>query len=425
MRGGRGGRDVLQRRMPSAPDSTTSDAQASVSGSTRARTWRDPVVMLMLLTVANQLCFQTWFTLINNFAHGPAGFGGREIGILQTVREIPGFLSFGAVLVLLLMREQTLVYLALAVLSLGTLLAGFFPSEYPLYATTLVFSTGFHYFEPVKNSLLMQWVPREDTARQLGRVISAESFGALAAFGLVYATFTLAGLGYIGTYAVAAAGTLALLIAVMLAYPYFPQTVRQHQHIVLRRRYWLYYVLTLLEGARRQIFVVFASFMMVERFGYSVTAITTLYLVNQLFTMLVAEKVGGMVIRFGERAALWLEYVGLAVVFTAYAFVRDPIIACGLYMIDNVFFGLAMATQTYFRKIADPADIAPTSAVAFSINHVAAVVLPATLGHVWEKSPAAVFLTGSVLAVCSILLGVLIPRRPAPGHEIAWVGRGG
>ena len=391
--------------------------------SAAASSWRTPLTMLMLMGVANQLSFQTWFTLVNNFAHGPAHFGGREIGMLQTIREIPGFLSFGVVMVLLLMREQTLAYLALAVLAIGTGITGFFPSEYALYATTFLFSTGFHYFEPVKQSLALQWLPAEKAAQGLGRIISAESFGSIAAFGLVYAAYTYFGLGYSGAYLIAAALTLAVAAACIMTFPYFPQHVKQHRSFLLRPRYWLYYLLTFFEGARRQIFVVFAGFMMVERFGYSVTGITTLYLINQLITMSIAPRVGGLVIRFGERNALWLEYAGLVLVFTAYAYVTDVWVAVALYMIDNLFFGLSMANQTYFRKIADPADISPTAAVAFSINHIAAVFLPATLGMLWVYSPKAVFLTGTACALCSLALACLIPRLPARGREIVWMPR--
>ena len=396
----------------------TVDAATPASATTRS--WRTPLVMLMLLAVANQICFQTWFTLINNFAHGPAHFGGREIGLLQTVREIPGFLSFGVVAVLMIMREQTLAFLALIVLVAGTAITGFFPSEYALYGTTFLFSMGFHYFEPVKQSLALQWLPHATAAQGLGRIISAESFGSIAAFALVYLTFTQLGWGYSGTYVSAAVITLALLAAAWLAYPYFPQHVVQNRSFLLRRRYWLYYVLTFFEGARRQIFVVFAGFMMVEKFGYSVAGVTALYLVNQLITMTIAPRVGGLVIRFGERSALWLEYAGLALVFTAYAFVTDAWVAAALYMIDNLFFGLSMANSTYFRKIADPADISPTAAVAFSINHIAAVFLPASLGLLWVYSPKLVFLTGTACALCSLALACLVPRQPARGRETIW-----
>lgn len=379
--------------------------------------WRNPILMLMLLGVANMLSFQTWMTLLNNFTHNEAHFTGREIGTLQTIREIPGLLSFGVVLLLPFIKEQLLAYVALIVLAIGMFATGFFPSNAGLYMTTFIFSMGFHYFEPVKQSLSLQWLPQATAAHGLGRIISAEALGSIGAFALVYVLFSWLSLGYVATYAIAALITLALIGFVAFTHPIFPQAVVQNRTLLLRPRYWLFYVLTFFDGARRQIFVVFASFMMVEKFGYTVTQVTTLFVINQVFTTLVAPRIGKAVIQFGERTALLLEYGGLLLVFVAYAFVQDPWFAAALYLIDNMFFGLSMATSSYFRKIADPADISPSTAVSFAINHIAAVFLPITLGMLWVWSSSAVFLIGAACALCSLSLAFLIPRHPAAGNE--------
>ena len=201
------------------------------------------------------------------------------------------------------------------------------------------------------------------------------------------------------------------------AWPNYPERVRQHRHMVLRRRYWLYYLLIFMSGARRQIFVVFAGFLMVEKFGYSVGEITLLFLLNSVINIFLAPRIGTWIGRIGDRKALILEYAGLIVVFTLYAFVTHPWLAAGLYVVDHLFFALAIAIKTYFQKISDPRDIAPTAAVSFTISHIAAVVLPAALGLLWLVSPAAVFLTGTGFAVCSLVLSQLIPPRPEPGRE--------
>ena len=73
--------------------------------------------------------------------------------------------------------------------------------------------------------------------------------------------------------------------------------------------------------------------------------------------------------------------------------------------------------KTYFQKIADPADIAPTAAVAFTINHIAAVTLPVPLGLLWLVSPATVFFLAAGMAATSLVLSLLIPRHPVPGYE--------
>ena len=156
---------------------------------------------------------------------------------------------------------------------------------------------------------------------------------------------------------------------------------------------------------------------MVEKFGYSLTQITALFLLNAAFNILLAPLVGKVISRIGERAALVFEYIGLIGVFIAYAFVEDGALAAGLYVIDHMFFAFAIAIKTYFQKIADQADIAPTAAVAFTINHIAAVALPAALGYLWVTSQASVFFLAAILAAASLLLALMIPRHPERGRE--------
>ena len=186
-------------------------------------------------------------------------------------------------------------------------------------------------------------------------------------------------------------------------------------------------MLQFLAGARRQIFVVFAGFMMVERFGFDVHEVTSLFLITLLGNMIIAPLIGRAVSRFGERRVLLVEYAGLVTIFTLYGgiyfFSWGLVLAATLYVIDNLLFGLALALKTYFQKIGDPGDMAPTAAVAFTINHIAAVVLPASLGYLWLVSPAAVFVLASGLAACSFLFGLLIPRHPEPGYETIFAGR--
>jgi len=191
--------------------------------------------------------------------------------------------------------------------------------------------------------------------------------------------------------------------------------------MILRKRYWLYYALQFMSGARRQIFLVFAAFMMVERFGFEVHHLTALFLINYLANMLFAPLMGMAVQRFGERNALTFEYIGLTVVFALYGgiyyFGWGFMLAASLYVIDHLFFALAFAQKTYFQKIADPKDIAPTAAVAFTINHIPAVALPAFLGYIWITAPEYVFIVAACMAITSLCLSLMIPREPAPGNE--------
>jgi hypothetical protein len=383
--------------------------------------WRRPEILLLLMAAGVPLSFATWQALLNNFAIERAAFTGAEIGMLQSLREVPGFLAFGVVFVLLVMREQTLALVSLALLGLGTALTGFFPTVVGLYCTTVLMSLGFHYYETVQSSLALQWIDKARAPETFGRLIAVGAFTGLVAYGLVWLAFEFFDIGYVATYLVAGGLTLAIALAAWALFPRYPEPVVQHRRLLLRRRYWLYYGLTFLSGARRQIFMVFAGFLLVEKFGFGVDDIALLFLLNGAINVFLAPQIGRLIARWGERRALLFEYIGLIGVFVSYAFVESGAFAAVLYVVDHLFFALAIAIKTYFQKIADPRDIASTAAVGFTINHIAAVVIPALFGIVWLTSPAAVFLAGAGLAAGSAVLASLVPAKPLPGRETVLV----
>ncbi len=387
------------------------------------KNWKTPENLLLLIAFVMPLTFSVWQALLNNFVIEQAAFTGKEIGILQSVREIPGFLAFSVVFLLLIFVEQTLACLALVVMCLGVAVTGFWPEAVPLYITTVIMSTGFHYLETINQSLTLQWLDKKKTAHFMGRVLSVRAVAALLAYGSIWLLMDQLGVEFKQMYLLAGGLGLIVVLMIWIAFPRFEQPAAQHKKIILRQRYWLYYALTFFSGARRQIFVVFAGFMMVEKFGYSVGEISLLYLLNYGINMLFGARIGGWIGRVGERKALTIEYIGLILVFTGYAFVEHAELAAALYVVDHLFFAMAIATKTYFQKIADPKDIASSAGVSFTINHIAAVFIPFLLGLVWLQSPTAVFLTGTGFAVCSLILARLIPTSPEQGRETLWKQR--
>lgn len=383
--------------------------------------WRRPVALLFLMAAAMPIAFATWSALLNNFVIEVAGFDGADIGWLHTVREIPGFLAVGVIALIMFMHEQVLGLVSLLLLGVATALTAYFPSMAGILTITMLSSIGFHYYETVNQSLQLQWLPKDRAPQILGLLMAAGSAATLVAYVAIVLTWEALGLTYTHVYMIAGGLTTVLAIVAMLAYPRFEAPNPQIKKLILRKRYWLYYVLQFLSGARRQIFVVFAGFMMVERFGFEVHEVTALFLINLVANMIFAPLMGRAVGRFGERATLLFEYAGLIIVFLAYGgiyyFGWGVVLAATLYVIDHMFFALALALKTYFQKIADPRDIAPTAAVAFTINHIAAVFLPAGLGYLWLISPGAVFVGAAGIATASFVLAMLIPRHPEPGNE--------
>jgi hypothetical protein len=376
-----------------------------------------PEFFLYLFAAAVPISFAAWQAMINNFSIEQAGFTGVEIGILQSLREVPGFLAFAVVFLLVLMREQTIAFISLLALGIGTAITGMLPSVMGLYFTTVLMSVGFHYAETISQSLSLQLVSAQRLPMVLGRMMAVGSFIGLAVFAVLYIMVEWLALDYLWVYLLFGLCTLVIAAVMYFGCPHFDGEAEQHRTMVLRKRYWLYYLLTFLSGARRQIFVVFAGFLMVEKFGFTVGQMSLLFLVNGVLTIYLAPRIGRLVNHWGEKRTLTLEYAGLVCIFTAYAFAESAWFASGLYILDHVFFAMAIALKSYLKKIADPADMAATAGVSFSINHIAAVVLPFALGLVWIVSPPLVFIIGALIAAASLLLSQMMPGAPERGVE--------
>ena len=148
--------------------------------------------------------------------------------------------------------------------------------------------------------------------------------------------------------------------------------------------------------------------------------VTLLFVANNTINFFLSPAIGRAIIRFGERKVLTLEYASLIAVFLTYAFTDSPWVAGLLYILDHIFFNFGMAINTFFQKMGDPGDVAPTMAVGFTINHIAAVFLPAIGGYLWTIDYRIPFIAGAAMALISLtaVQWINIPVAP-PRPRIA------
>ena len=367
--------------------------------------------LLYLLAAAVPIAFTAWMSLLNNFVVEVAHFDGEKIGLLQSIREIPGLLAFTIVFILLIFRQQNAAYFSLILLGVGTFVTGFFTTTIGLYITTLIMSTGFHYMETLHSSLSLQWIEKKKAPSFLGRLSALRSIVGLLTLGFIYILMEFLDFGYKSIYMLSGGLTIVLAIIAWLGFEHFKDDVVQETKLFLRKKYWLFYILTFLAGARRQIVVVFAGFLLVEKFGFGVQNMVLLLIVNTIINMFAAPYAGKLIERFGEKLSLRVEYLSIVIIFILYGLAQTKEMAIILYVIDNIFYTIAIALKTYFQKIADPKDIAVTSGVGSAINHIAAVFLPVTLGIVWIYSHSAVFFIGAAIACISFFLTFLMVSK--------------
>ena len=366
-------------------------------------------VYLMVLTICSTMGLQGWRTLFDNFSVNMVGLEGNQIGVIQSVREIPGFLALLVIFVMLLIREHRISSLSILTLGIGVGITGLFPSFFGLIGTTLVMSIGFHYFETTSQSLTLQYFDKKTSPVVFGKLRSLSAASNVAVGGMIFLLIPY--LTYTQMYLVLGGIILAGGIWSLTRNPSSSDVAVQHRRMILRRRYWLYYFLTFMAGARRQIFVAFAVFLMVKKFDYSVQDITILFVINNVVNYFLSPTIGRAIVRFGERKVLSIEYFSLLFIFVAYAFVDSKILVGVLYVADHIFFNFAIAIRTFFQKIGNPSHVAPTMAVGFTINHIGAVVFPVVGGILWMVDYRIPFIAGAGLALISLLFTQLRDRH--------------
>jgi len=356
---------------------------------------------LMVLTISATVGLQSWRTLFDNFAVRVAGLDGNHIGMIQSVREIPGFLALLAVFVIMVIKEHRLSALATLALGIGLAATGLFPSYIGLLLTTVVMSFGFHYFETTNQSLTLQYFDQKTSPWVFGKL---RGLAAASNIGIGIFIYLIAPvLNFTQIYLLI--GGLILLVGFWALFqnPVDRRLVPQHKKMIFRKKYGLFYFLTFMAGARRQIFVAFAVFLLVKKFQFTIREVTVLFVINNIINYVISPLIGKSIIRFGERKVLSLEYFSLIFIFLAYATVQSKILVAFLYVLDHIFFNFAIAIRTYFQKIGDPMDIATSMAVGFTINHIAAVFLPAIGGFLWMVDYRIPFVCGAGLSLISLI----------------------
>jgi hypothetical protein len=356
---------------------------------------------LVVLTIASTIGLESWLTLFNNFAVEVVALEGIQVGLIQSVREIPGFLAFLVVYLLLIVKEHRLSALAIIVLGLGITVTGLLPFFSGLIFSTLIMSFGFHYFDTTCDSLTLQYFDEEKSPWVFGKLGSLSSGTNIGVGILIFGIAPI--LSFAQLYLLIGGMIVTMGIWGIAYNPVSSNLPVQRKKMVLRKKYWLFYFLTFMAGARRQIFMAFAVFLLVRNFSFSVREVTTLFVINNALIYFLYPLIGKSIIRFGERKVLSLEYTSLIFIFLAYATVHSKMIIAFLYILDQVFYNFHIAIQTYFQKITDPGDIASSISVSFTINHIAAVILPAIGGVLWMVDYRIPFVCGAVFSLVSLM----------------------
>ncbi|MDR2819530.1 MAG: MFS transporter [Desulfovibrio sp.] len=364
---------------------------------------------LFVLTFAAAVAQQGWTSIYTNFAVEVVGVTGAQTGIIHALREIPGLLSVGVIFCMLFVREHKLICVSVVALGTGVCATGFFPTFHGVILTAVLMSFGFHYYESTVQSLTLQYFDKFETPVIMGKLRSATAAGSFFIGVVVFALSAFFPMEWLFL----AAGSVALAGGLwgLTQKPESEGMPVQRKKMILRKKYWLFYTLILLSGARRHIFATFSIFLLVSRFHFTIQEMLLFFIFNNAVNWFLNPLIGKAINCFGERRLLTCKYVVLAVIFWIYSTTDSRLVVALLYVVEQLFTNFTMAIRTFFQKIADPEDIAPSMAVGQTINHISAVILPVAGGILWMQDYRIPFWIGMAVALAALAATQFIRYR--------------
>ena len=335
----------------------------------------------------------------------------EQLGIMESIRESPGFILVAIAALTMRIAEPVLGGLALLVESAGMGSVYLVQSVNGLILVSFIWSLGMHTWMPLNQSIALATADDRTRGKRLGQLRSASALAQLTGMGVVALVATHVGLRAV--FLVAGASIFLGALNVLR----IPRNLRKVEkpRLVFKRRYSTYYLLTFLEGCRKQVFITFAVFALVRVYGASVGEIAGLMVGINLTNLVLAPTIGHWIDRWGERRVLTVNYLCLVFVFLGYALVTYLPALFALYAADGIIFTLSLAVTTYLDRIAEPQDVMPTLSMGVTANHFAAILVPVTGGLLWATYGYQVFFFGGA----AVVLLSLVVAQLVPGRELA------
>jgi MFS family permease len=378
---------------------------------------------LKLFTAASLvmgIAFSIYDSTFNNFINERFSLTGLQRSLLEIPRELPGFLVVFVSALLWFLCSRRLGAFALVLSAAGVLLIGFISSTYAVMAVCLfVYSLGMHLLMPLTSTIGMDLAHEGETGRRLGQLNAIRNFATILGSLLVFLGFRFLGFRFQHTFILTAAGLGVAAVLMLLMKPKPAQ--KPKTFLVLHKEYRLYYLLTVLSGSRKQIFLTFAPWVIVSIFKQPTQTIATLMTIGGVIGVLFQPVLGRAIDRFGERLIMQVEAVMLVIVCLGYGFSKFLfpektafLVICGFYLLDQMLLSVNMARSMYMKKIAmDESHIQAALTAGLTIDHIFSILIALLGGVIWNAFGFQyVFLLGIFIAALNFLAVSYIRTSP-------------
>lgn len=355
-------------------------------------------------------------TIFNNYLNDVYHLAADARGLVELPRELPGLLIVIVLGMLSFLGDIRMAAIGMLAASLGMFGLGLFsPTFTVMLAWMMIFSLGTHIFMPLAAGIGMSLSRSDAYGARLGRFSAYNLSATIVGYALVWIGFRFFHMNYAAAFVIAS--VFYVLAAVVLQLMHRKQPHTRKVKFIFRKRYTLYYILSIVNGARKQIFLTFAPWVLIQVFHVKTPTFAILGIVIASVSILTRKIVGNAIDRLGERVVLSLEAVVLVILCMGYAFAEDlvplsvaVVIIAICYILDNSMSAVEMARSTYVKKIAiDPTDVIPTLSAGVSFDHVIAMTIPFLGGLLWTTMGYKyVFLAAALIGVLNLILSLQI-----------------
>jgi len=357
-----------------------------------------------------------------NFFVDTLGLSGKHVLWLTGLREIPGlFLMFIAAATSgLPLAHRTA--LAVLLMGVGYGLYALVHSFTGLVAVALIASLGFHNWMPLSSALALSLTTRELSGRVMGMLSSVRSLAAIVGMAGIALVSKLVPSMSLRAYYVIGGALIACAALLLFRLPTdIGAAEAEQRRLLLKKRYWLYYVLTFFEGSRMQVFGTFGTLILVQNYGLAVWQISLLLLASSVVNLVASPLLGHAIDRFGERLTLSISYILLAFCFAGYATLHNAWLLSALLILINVLVLFRIGLSTYVRRIAPVEELTPTLSAGVSVNHITSVAASLVAGSLLQALGYEALCWGAAgLIMASVPFAMAIrTRTPAPKTALA------
>jgi hypothetical protein len=376
--------------------------------------WRTFATLVFLFAFG----FSVYMGVFQNFLRDELGAKELDLGLLESLREIPGLLAALLAGTVYALAESRVAGLGMLITGIGIGLTGLFHRFTPLVLITVFWSIGYHLWSTVQGAITLSLAKGKEGGRHLGRMSGIAALATISALGtswLVSKIFPVAARsGALYEIYFAVAGTLICTAGFLCLRLSSHADGAKRQPFIFRREYSLYYLLAFLEGCRRQIFAIFASFALILIYHQPVENMLLLQFINAILIAFTAPRIGKIVDRVGERGPLTFYAIGLIVVFLGYATWENVWALYALFLIDNVLFSFGVGFTTYLHRIVRPGELTPCLAMGTTMNHIAAVTVPVGGALLWRATGnyQVPFWVGAFIAAVALVATRWLPIGP-------------